>query len=244
MTTQGDAVSSRRVILGVFAHPDDETSGCGGTFTKYAAQGVDIHVITATRGELGTLGTGDMHLTREELPAVRESELRAVLLSYGANPPILLDYRDQEVKDANQGEIIEKVFSVMMDVRPDVVITFGPMGISQHDDHVAMHRAALAAFDRYRPQAVNAPRLFYVAIPKEIAQAFGIPLEGPEVEPTTIIDISDTKAVKVQGLRTYASQKDAQELADRFSQMEFSIESFHQAYPPVADGLISGGFWE
>jgi len=244
LTAPGDTVSSRQVILGVFAHPDDETSGCGGTFTKYAQQGVDIHVITATRGGLGTLGTGDMRLTREELPSVRESELRAVLRSYGANPPILFDYRDQEVKDADQDQVIEQVLSVMLDVRPDVVITFGPMGISQHDDHVAMHRAAVAAFDRYRVQAVNVPRLFYIAIPKEIVQAFGIPLEGPEVELTTIIDISDTKAVKLQGLRTYASQADAQELADRFSQMEFSIEGFHQAHPPVSDGAISGGFWE
>ena len=79
---------ARRCILAVFAHPDDETSAAAGTFTKYAREGVEIHVVTATRGELGDLGTGDLKIERRDLPAVREAELRAVLALYGVNPPI------------------------------------------------------------------------------------------------------------------------------------------------------------
>ena len=41
-------------ILGIFAHPDDETSGAGCTFTKFARMGANVTVNTATRGELGT----------------------------------------------------------------------------------------------------------------------------------------------------------------------------------------------
>ena len=102
-------MQKKRVILGVFAHPDDETSGCGGTFTRYAREGVDVFNVTATRGELGTLGTGGLSIAREELPHVRERELRAVLERYGANPPIILGYRDQEVKDADPKELTGKV---------------------------------------------------------------------------------------------------------------------------------------
>src|SRR2546427_6821969 len=51
--------STRRCSLAVFAHPDDETSAAAGTLTKYAREGVDIHVVTATRGERGGLGTGN-----------------------------------------------------------------------------------------------------------------------------------------------------------------------------------------
>ena len=53
-----------------------------------------IHVAVATRGEQGSLGTGDMVIPREDLPAVREAELRSVLQMYAAEPPILLVYRD------------------------------------------------------------------------------------------------------------------------------------------------------
>jgi LmbE family N-acetylglucosaminyl deacetylase len=85
-------------ILGIFAHPDDETSSAGCTFTKFAQMGANVTVITATRGELGSLGTGDLSVSREELPAVRERELIKVLSLFGANPPILLGYKDQEVE--------------------------------------------------------------------------------------------------------------------------------------------------
>src|SRR5262249_13884823 len=77
--TTGMNQSARRCILAVFAHPDDETSTAAGTFIKYAREGVEIHVVTATRGECGELGTGDLKIERRDLPAVREAELRAVL---------------------------------------------------------------------------------------------------------------------------------------------------------------------
>ena len=237
---------SKRVILGVFAHPDDETSGCGGTFTRYAREGVEVFNITATRGELGSLGSGDLNLTREELPEVRERELHAVLKSYGANPPILLDYRDQEVKDADPEELIAKVHDVMVRLNPDVVLTFGPQGISKHDDHIAIHAAAVTSFDRYLESATNSPRLFYVSLPREFVEQpeFEMELDGPEVDPTHQIDISETKPAKLAALRSYVSQEDAQQLADMFEEMPMASEWFHQAFPtPNRDGGIVSGFW-
>ena len=96
---------------------------------------------------------------------MREAELRAVLALYGAHPPILLDYRDQELSTADFETLTQDVLRAMAAVRPEVVITFGPSGISDHDDHKTMHRVATEAFHRYRPTAVVAPRLYYVAIP-------------------------------------------------------------------------------
>ena len=116
---------ARRCILAVFAHPDDETSASAGTFPKYAREGVEIHVITATRGELGELGTGDLNIERHDLPAVREAELRAVLDLYGVNQPILLSYRDQGLITADFETLTQDVVRIMSSVRPDVVITFG-----------------------------------------------------------------------------------------------------------------------
>jgi LmbE family N-acetylglucosaminyl deacetylase len=234
---------SRRCILGVFAHPDDETSGAAGTFTRYAREGVDVYVTTATRGEQGTLGTGDLKIDRRDLPAVRETELRSALEMFGIRPPILLGYRDQELVDADFDELVERVEAVMARHQPDLVITFGPRGISNHPDHITIHRASVKAFDRYRAHAGRKPRLFYVAIPEEAAKRFDLDLDGPETTPTVIIDISRDKAVKVRALRTYKSQEDAQHLADMFETEPFDIEGFHQAYPPVPDGRVDGGFW-
>ena len=235
---------ARRCILAVYAHPDDETLGAGGTITQYVREGVDVCVATATRGELGTLGTGGMVIAREELPAVREAELRAVLQSYGAHPPIMLDYRDQEVKDADFEELAGKVVAAMERVRPDVVITFGPLGISRHDDHIAVHKATLEAFHRYCKTADPLPRLFYEAIPKEASDQFELDLEGPDVEPNVFIDVREFTPLKLQALRTYKSQEDTQWLADMLKNTPFAnTESFYQAYPQLPDGRTLTGFW-
>src|SRR5438105_1970091 len=115
--------STRHCILGVFAHPDDETSCAGGTFSRYAQAGVEVYVATATRGEQGTLGTHGQVVTREDLPRVRTMELCTVLQMYGARPPILLGNRDQEVAHATADELMAKIAEVMAAITPEVVIT-------------------------------------------------------------------------------------------------------------------------
>ena len=235
---------ARRCILAVFAHPDDETSAAAGTLIKYAREGVDIHVVTATRGERGDLGTGDVPIERRDLPAVREAELRAVLALYGAHPPILLDYCDQELITADFETLTQDVLRAMASVRPEVVITFGPSGISNHDDHKTIHRAATEAFHRYRHTAVVAPRLYYVAIPQEVAAQFAFHLHPSEMTLSVCIDIADVKPIKLQGLRTYRSQTDAQELAVLFESNQFSHEWFYQAHPVLSPTESSAsGFW-
>ena len=119
----------------------------------------------------------------------------------------------------------------MASVRPDVVITFGPSGISNHDDHKTMHRVATEAFHRYRHTVVVAPRLYYVAIPPEVAAQFAFRPHPSEMTLSVCIDIAEAKPVKLQGLRTYRSQTDAQELAVLFESAQFSHEWFYQAYP-------------
>lgn len=235
---------TRRCILGVFAHPDDETSCAGGTFSRYARAGVEVYVATATRGEQGTLGTNGQVVTREDLPKVRAMELCTVLQMYGARPPIFLGYRDQEVAHANADELTAKIAAVMAAITPDVVITFGPMGLSGHPDHVAVHRATVAAFHRYRYSTTAQPRLYYKALLPAALQALGLTLAGPEVQPTVIIDIAAQKALKVRALRTYTTQEDAQRLAGLVAQAPWAVEAFHQAYPPTSTGVLATGFWE
>ena len=235
---------TRRCMLGVFAHPDDETSCAGGTLSRYAQAGVEVYVATATRGEQGMLGIHGQVVTREALPGVRAMELGTVLQMYGARPPIFLGYGDQEVAHANADELIAKIAAVMDAITPDVVITFGPMGLTGHPDHVAVHRATVAAFHRYRHGTAAQPHLYYKALLPAAMLALGLTLAGPEVEPTVLIDIAAQKALKVRALRTYTTQEDAQRLAGLIAQSPWAVEAFHQAYPPVSAGVLATGFWE
>ena len=233
-----------RTILAVYAHPDDETSSAGALMAMYHAQGVAVHVITATRGELGSLGTGGTVIEREELPKIRETEIRSVLAHYGLpDGPLFLDYRDQELKLADFEEVVGKILAEMKRVRPDVVLTFGPHGISEHDDHVAIHEATVAAFDRYRATDGGEVRLLYTAIPKEEADHFNLHLDGPESQPNVVVDVTDHWHYKVEGLRLYRSQLDAQEFAQTLEDHAWNKEVFHQAYPALPEGTVMRGLF-
>jgi LmbE family N-acetylglucosaminyl deacetylase len=190
------------------------------------------------------LGTNGQVVTRADLPRVREAELRTVLQLYGARPPIFLGYRDQEMAYANADELTAKIAAVMAAIKPDVVITFGPLGLSGHPDHVAVHRATVAAFHRYRHRTPAPPRLYYKALLPAAMQALGLTLAGPEVQPTVLIDIAAQKALKVRALRTYTTQEDAQRLAGLIEQSPWAVEAFHQAYPPMPEGILATELWE
>ncbi|MBI2867548.1 MAG: PIG-L family deacetylase [Chloroflexi bacterium] len=231
-------------ILGIFAHPDDETSSCAGTFMRYAGEGARITVVTATRGEKGALGTSGLTIARQDLPKVREQEQRAVARLLGVADIIYLGHIDGEVKDIPQQRLTARIQEVMEQTQPQAVITFGPLGISRHPDHIAVSRAATAAFAQYQRQAKNGAALYYVAIPKRFVEQVKLDLDGVETQLTITIDISPYRARKVQALRMYRSQQDAQDLAEMFERMpEAAFECFHQAQPPVANGIVKSGFW-
>jgi LmbE family N-acetylglucosaminyl deacetylase len=126
-------------LLYCFAHPDDESFSGAGTAMKYAARGVRTVLVTATLGERGK--TGDPALcTVEELPAVRERELRNAAAIIAFDELHLLGYRDRELPDAKPEEIRQKLVSIIRRTRPNVVITFDPNGFNVHPDHVAISR--------------------------------------------------------------------------------------------------------
>ena len=78
------------VWIGIFAHPDDETTSSSGTMMKWVKNNNEAYISTGTRGEEGTLGTGDLKIKREDLGKVREKELRHNLDLYGPNLRIYL----------------------------------------------------------------------------------------------------------------------------------------------------------
>ena len=136
-------------LLAVLAHPDDESLGVGGTLAKYAAEGIDVFLLTATRGDAGRFRGhrpgAPGHPGAEALGAIREAELRAAATVLGVREVALLDYGDSLLDRAHPREIVAAIASHLRHVRPDVVVTFGPDGAYGHPDHVAISQSTTAA---------------------------------------------------------------------------------------------------
>lgn len=134
--------------MAILAHPDDESLGTGGVIAKYAAEGVHVSLVTATRGEGGRFGihrSGPEHPGPRKLGEIREAELRAAADVLGIRDVAFLDYVDGQLDQADPREAIARIAHHVRRVRPHVVITFPPDGGYGHPDHVAISQFATAA---------------------------------------------------------------------------------------------------
>lgn len=137
--------NSAKRLLCVLAHPDDESLGTGGTLAKYAAEGVETYVVTATRGERGRFGSVEPRPAPEVIGRTREAELRAAAAILGVKEVSFLDYLDADLDKAPVREAVGKIAEHIRRIRPHVVITFGSDGAYGHPDHIAISQFAAAA---------------------------------------------------------------------------------------------------
>jgi LmbE family N-acetylglucosaminyl deacetylase len=136
-------------LMGVVAHPDDESLGLGGTFARYAAEGVETFVVTATRGQRGRYQGippgAEGHPGAEALARIREGELHAAARVLGIREVRLLDYMDGQLDQADPREAVARIAAEIRRVRPQVVMTFDPFGAYGHPDHIAISQFTAAA---------------------------------------------------------------------------------------------------
>ena len=132
-------------LLAIFAHPDDESMGMGGTLAKYSAQGVETHYICATRGERGWFGPEQQNPGPEALGLIRTRELENAAKELGLTGLYFLDYIDGDVDKANPTDAIGKIVSHVRRIKPQVIVTFPPDGNYGHPDHVAVGQFTSAA---------------------------------------------------------------------------------------------------
>ena len=125
-------------LMAVLAHPDDECLGNGGIFAKYAAEGLETHLVTATRGERGWMGSESDNPGLEALGRMRETELLAAAEVLGIRHVDFLDYVDGDLDAANPTEAVAKIAGHLRRVKPQVVVTFGQYGGYGHPDHIAI----------------------------------------------------------------------------------------------------------
>ncbi len=132
-------------LMCVLAHPDDESLGTGGTLVKYAAEGIETTLVTATRGEHGWWGSEQDYPGPGALGQTREAELRAAAAVLGLREVNFLDYVDGDLDQADPAEAVAKIAGHVRRVRPHVVVTFGPEGAYGHPDHIAISQFTTAA---------------------------------------------------------------------------------------------------
>ncbi len=190
-------VTNRRLLL-VHAHPDDETIGTGATMARYAAEGVQVTLVTCTRGEYGEILVPELeHLgadREDRLGEHRVGELAAACAALGVADHRFLGgpgrWRDSGMMgtapndrpdvfwQAPLDEAVQELARVVRDVRPQVVVTYDEVGGYGHPDHIQAHRVTLAAVDAAADAAYHpdlgppwqVAKLYYTAIPKSVLQ--------------------------------------------------------------------------
>jgi LmbE family N-acetylglucosaminyl deacetylase len=146
-------------LLAVFAHPDDESMGMGGTLAKYAAEGVETHLICASRGERGWPALVD-YPGPSALGKMREQELENAVQELGIHGLYFLDYIDGDVDRADPAEAIQKIATHIRRIMPQVVVTFPPDGNYGHPDHIAVGQFTSAAIVCAADVSYQAPENF------------------------------------------------------------------------------------
>ncbi len=189
-------------LMAILAHPDDETFPMGGTLAKAAAEGKRVHLVTATRGERGISG-----MSAAETAVLREAELRRACAELGVQQLTFLDYVDGTLANIPDSVGAARLLALMRQSLPDVIVTFGPDGISGHPDHLAVYRWTTQAFDQYVQEEERPLRLYYIAPSEATQQGCGIPPPAEAVGgPVAFIDVGDYLAQKVRAAQQHQSQ--------------------------------------
>ncbi len=220
-------VTDRRVLVGVFAHPDDESFGPGGTLSRYAAEGAEVHVIIATDGIAGSVEQGMDFKDHTTLAQVRSRELADAAVALGITSIWSLPYRDSGMRGAPDNDhtealirqpveaLVAEVLGYLKRIKPQVVLTHDPFGGYGHPDHIRVCETVTAAFYL----AEGPQKLYYTAFPKRFLKVMVLlmPLWG--VDPSAIgrnkdinlVEISkwDTPATARLDIRPYMAAKDA-----------------------------------
>jgi LmbE family N-acetylglucosaminyl deacetylase len=174
-----------KTILAVLAHPDDESFGLGGTLALYASKGYDTYLVCATRGEVGTVD--EEHLNGfKDIAELRTEELMRAAKHLGLKDVFFLGYRDSGMPGTDDNkhpdaqinhpidEVAGHIVKYVRELKPDIVLTFDPIGGYKHPDHIHIHQATGLAFENaddaaFHPEA-GAPfkprALYYQVFPR------------------------------------------------------------------------------
>jgi LmbE family N-acetylglucosaminyl deacetylase len=242
-------------LAGVFAHPDDDAYLIGGSLLLHRGE-VEPALIFATSGEAGPISDPTL-ATRDTLGQTREREQGEFLATIGYPHARVefLRHPDYYLPDVPLERLVDEFESRLRDLRPHVVVTFGPDGLTSHHDHIRVGEAATEAFHRARRDDPSPPdgawqRLYYVALSRSDVDRFyagvrdggfvygeegklfdvtGVPDEWIAVR----VDMKPVRERKLSGILVHRTQLvEYERIPEPLRWIYLDAEHFVQAYPP------------
>ncbi len=227
------------------AHPDDETINNGVTMAKYAAEGVQVTLVTCTRGEEGEVlveSLANLASSRDDkLGEHREIELKTAMGYLGIKDFRFLGspnkkWRDSgmigtaqnERKDvfwqADLTEAAQELVKIILEIKPQVLITYDEFGGYGHPDHIKAHQVAMLAAELASNQGWKISKIYWNTMPKSVIQMgidkmkevgssfFGadsvedLPFAKPDELVTSVIKAPDYVEKKLEAMKAHETQ--------------------------------------
>lgn len=236
-------MSALRSIVGIFAHPDDETILVGGVAAMLAAQGVAVTLVSATRGEGGELGEPPV-TERALLGSVREAELRCAAAALGVSvdflpyvDPLIGENDSLFAFECDYDTLVSEIVALARERSADVILTHGTDGEYGHPAHVLLNRAVMSA-------AASLPdTLIYTTAATIPGQEDRIWNKSDSAH--LVYDIGAWADAKLAAMTCHLSQRALflrrRELTD-VSQALRTIETFRCAWPNIGDDAPQDAF--
>lgn len=219
----------------VVAHPGDEAFGFGGAIAMAAAEGAHVVLVCATRGWFDARLAGkspapggknrDVKLDAlnwRNLDTVREDELRRSVSLLGVRVVRMLDYAEGDLDRVDFDHLVGRIVEPIRMHQPDVILSFGPDGVTGDSDHVVLSRAVAKAYElAARPLAYEddldedqvawrAAKLYQLVVPPAAVAAIGdrAPTDGygSGVEPTVSLELGEFAKLKLAAISRHVSQ--------------------------------------
>lgn len=208
-----------KIVLAVFAHPDDVDFGAAGSIAKWRKSGAKIYYLVATRG---CKGSADPQMDPQKLRKVRQKEQLAAADLLGVSQVFFLNYTDGELESTLK--LKEEIVKVIRQVKPDTVLTFDPQmrysalrGYINHPDHLAVGEATMAAVYPLARDPLTFPNHTKIGLaPHKVKEIILTSFE----EQNFFVDITDTFEKKLASIKCHQSQY------DNFSQLAKRIREW------------------
>ena len=238
-------VKSEKRLLIVHAHPDDETINNGVTMAKYAADGIDVTLVTCTRGEEGeVLVDSLLNLASskdDKLGEHREVELKDAMHELGIKDFRFLGSPGKKWRDsgmmgmpqndrkdvfwqADLDEAANELVKIILEIKPQVLITYDEFGGYGHPDHIKAHQVAMRAAEIASQQGWQVSKIYWNTMPRSVIQMgidkmkevgsefFGaenaddLPFAKPDELVTSVVKAPEYVTQKLAAMKEHATQ--------------------------------------
>ena len=238
-------VSAAKRLLLVHAHPDDETINNGVTMAKYAALGAQVTLVTCTRGEEGEVLVNELaNLASDKddkLGEHREIELKDAMDELGIKDFRFLGAPSKKWRDsgmmgtpandrgdvfwqADLDEASDELVKIILEIKPQVLITYDEFGGYGHPDHIKAHRVAMRAAELAANQGWQVSKIYWNTMPRSVIQMgiekmkevgsdfFGaesaddLPFAKPDELVSTVVNAPEYVPAKLAAMKAHATQ--------------------------------------